>query len=166
MGRKLKGGSKWKCSIRVVAALTSTNVLWLFASERREQGHRTNELRRFGTMTGDLLRLRKWLLEAGCTHVAMESTGMYWRPVYDRLYGHAGDGGDQCATHARRFRVGKLEKKPISNWTRFSVISLASQAKPSCLTLAAGETDPQRLANAGSPKSAGETRPAGPSARE
>lgn len=41
----------------------------------------------------------------------------------------------------------KREKKPTSNWARFSVTSLASQAKLSCLTLAAGETDPQRLAN-------------------
>src|SRR5512135_445816 len=55
---------------------------------RVEHGQRTKELRRFGTMTGDLLRLRKWLLETGCTHVAMESTGIYWRPVYDRLYGY------------------------------------------------------------------------------
>jgi transposase len=39
-------------------------------------------------MIGDLLRLRKWLLEMGCTHVAMESTGIYWHPVYDRLYGY------------------------------------------------------------------------------
>lgn len=53
-----------------------------------EQGHRTKELRRFGTMTGDLQLLRKWLLEAGCTHVAMESTEIYWHPVYDRLYGY------------------------------------------------------------------------------
>lgn len=55
---------------------------------RVEHGQRTKELRRFGTMTGDLLWLRKWLLETGCTHVAMESTGIYWRPVYDRLYGY------------------------------------------------------------------------------
>jgi transposase len=33
-------------------------------------------VRRFGTMTDDLLRLPDWLLAAGCTHVAMESTGV------------------------------------------------------------------------------------------
>jgi len=41
------------------------------------QGQRSKELRRFGTTTGDLLQLRKRLLEMGCTHVAMESTGIY-----------------------------------------------------------------------------------------
>jgi transposase len=41
------------------------------------------ELRVFGTMTADLLALSDWLAEVGITHVAMESTGEYWRPVYN-----------------------------------------------------------------------------------
>jgi transposase len=45
------------------------------------------ELREFGTMTRDLLALSDWLAEAGITHVAMESTGEYWRPVYNLLEG-------------------------------------------------------------------------------
>jgi transposase len=45
------------------------------------------ELRTFGTMTADLLALADWLQEAGCTHVAMESTGVSWRPVYNLLEG-------------------------------------------------------------------------------
>jgi transposase len=45
------------------------------------------EIRTFGTMTADLLALADWLQEAGCTHVAMESTGVYWRPVYNLLEG-------------------------------------------------------------------------------
>ena len=36
----------------------------------------------FGTMTGDLLGLRDWLKGLGVTHVAMEATGVYWKPVY------------------------------------------------------------------------------------
>jgi transposase len=36
----------------------------------------------FGTMTADLLVLRDWLQAQGVTHVAMESTGVYWRPLY------------------------------------------------------------------------------------
>ena len=36
----------------------------------------------FGTMTPDLLALRAWLQAHGVTHVAMESTGVYWKPVY------------------------------------------------------------------------------------
>ncbi len=36
----------------------------------------------FGTMTADLLTLRDWLQAYGVTHVALESTGVYWKPVY------------------------------------------------------------------------------------
>ncbi|MBN1681144.1 MAG: IS110 family transposase [Anaerolineae bacterium] len=43
------------------------------------------DLRTFGTMTDDLLALRNWLREGGVTHVAMESTGVYWKPVYNVL---------------------------------------------------------------------------------
>jgi transposase len=39
----------------------------------------------FGTMTEDLLALLDWLLKAGCQRVAMESTGVYWKPIYNIL---------------------------------------------------------------------------------
>jgi transposase len=45
------------------------------------------ETRTFGAMTDDLLALADWLAAAGCTHVAMESTGSYWRPIYNLLEG-------------------------------------------------------------------------------
>ena len=45
------------------------------------------EVRTFGTMTTDLLALLDWLLERGCTHVAMESTGVLWKPLYNLLEG-------------------------------------------------------------------------------
>jgi transposase len=45
------------------------------------------ETRTFRTMTTDLLALADWLQEKGCSHVAMESTGVYWRPVYNLLEG-------------------------------------------------------------------------------
>ena len=45
------------------------------------------ELRTFGTMTLELLALADWLTEASITHVAMESTGEYWTPVYNLLEG-------------------------------------------------------------------------------
>ena len=45
------------------------------------------EIRQFGTMTKDLLGLLDWLEREGCTHVAMESTGVYWKPVYNILEG-------------------------------------------------------------------------------
>lgn len=49
---------------------------------------RTNgekEIRTFSTMTDSLLQLRDWLQEANCTHVAIESTGVYWKPVFNIL---------------------------------------------------------------------------------
>jgi len=48
-------------------------------------GAPTKEVRAFTTMTDDLLALSDWLTAAGCTHVAMESTGVYWKPVYNLL---------------------------------------------------------------------------------
>jgi transposase len=45
----------------------------------------TRQSRAFGTMTADLLALGDWLAEAGVTHVAMESTGVYWKPIWNLL---------------------------------------------------------------------------------
>jgi transposase len=45
------------------------------------------QVRTFGTMTADLLALRDWLDGAGVAQVAMESTGVYWRPVFNVLEG-------------------------------------------------------------------------------
>jgi transposase len=45
------------------------------------------QLRTFGTTTRELVQLRSWLVAEGCTHVAMESTGVYWKPVYAVLEG-------------------------------------------------------------------------------
>lgn len=47
-----------------------------------EAGGRRSITETFGTMTPDLLGLRDWLHAVGVTHVAMESTGVYWKPVY------------------------------------------------------------------------------------
>ncbi len=44
-------------------------------------GSRHKEIRRFGAMTADVVALGQWLRAAGCTHVAMESTGIYWKPM-------------------------------------------------------------------------------------
>jgi transposase len=46
------------------------------------------QIRIFSTMTEDLLQLTDWLLAAGCTHIAIESTGVYWRPVFNLLEDH------------------------------------------------------------------------------
>jgi transposase len=51
------------------------------------EGQPTKEIRTFGTMTHDLLALSDWLAAAGCAQVAMESTGVFWKPVYNLLEG-------------------------------------------------------------------------------
>jgi transposase len=47
-----------------------------------ERGQRHQEVRTFGTTAVELLALRDWLEAHGVTHVAMESTGVYWKPIY------------------------------------------------------------------------------------
>jgi len=53
----------------------------------RKGGRVQKQMRTFGTTTRDLVNLREWLLSEGCTHLAMESTGVYWKPVYAILEG-------------------------------------------------------------------------------
>ncbi len=50
-------------------------------------GTPTKETRTYGTMTADLLDMLDWLVDAGCTHVAMESTGVFWKPLYNLMEG-------------------------------------------------------------------------------
>jgi transposase len=59
----------------IVACLISLN----------EAGEFQKEIRSFATMTRDILALADWLTSAGCTHIAMESTGVYWRPIWNLL---------------------------------------------------------------------------------
>src|SRR6266571_2768268 len=61
----------------IVACLISLN----------EAGEFQKEIRHFPTMTKDILALADWLTSAGCTHVAMESTGVYWKPIWHLLEG-------------------------------------------------------------------------------
>lgn len=51
------------------------------------RGKATYEVRRFATTTKGLMELADWLEEAQCTHVAMEATGVYWKPVWHILEG-------------------------------------------------------------------------------
>jgi transposase len=48
-------------------------------------GERQKEIRTFRTVTADLLCLHDWLQAAGCSHIALESTGVYWKPAYNLL---------------------------------------------------------------------------------
>ena len=54
----------------------------------QDDGVVQRQVRTFGTMTVDLLALSDWLSSWSVTHVAMESTGVYWRPVFNLLEDH------------------------------------------------------------------------------
>lgn len=45
----------------------------------------TSEIREFTTLISDMVALRDWIVSRNCHHVAMESTGIYWMPVYEIL---------------------------------------------------------------------------------
>jgi transposase len=48
-----------------------------------EHGKRKKEIRTYLTMTHQFLELRDWLKEQGCSHIAFEATGVYWKPVFN-----------------------------------------------------------------------------------
>src|SRR5262245_6317887 len=54
---------------------------------RDSQGQRQEEVRSFRTMTRDVLAMRAWLQGQGCTVIAIESTGVYWKPIFNLLEG-------------------------------------------------------------------------------
>ncbi len=71
-----------------------------------------SQTRTFGTMTDDLMQLRKWLLEAGVTHVAMESTGVYWKPVFNLLEDH---GMELLVVNARHVKAVPGRKTDVKD---------------------------------------------------
>jgi transposase len=52
-----------------------------------EHGKEHFEIKEFGTFTDDLEKMKKWLIDNNCPVIAMESTGVYWRPVHNVLEG-------------------------------------------------------------------------------
>jgi hypothetical protein len=50
-----------------------------------QNGQRHKELRQVSTMTSDILALKDWLKASGCRQIAMESTGVYWKPIFHVL---------------------------------------------------------------------------------
>lgn len=55
---------------------------------QQENGKVSKEFRTYSTTTADLLALLDWLLQLGCSHVALEGTGVYWKPIYNLFEGH------------------------------------------------------------------------------
>src|SRR6476659_427160 len=66
-------------------------------------------LRTFSTMTDDLLCLLDWLKAEACTHVAIESTGVYWKPVFNILEGSM----EVILTNARDSKGFKARKTDV-----------------------------------------------------
>jgi len=60
-------------------------TVWACLMIVQADGSIAKTIRRFTTMTNDLLQLRDWLEENQCQHVVMESTGVYWKPLYNIL---------------------------------------------------------------------------------
>src|SRR6267154_3169872 len=76
-----------------------------------KNGQVQKQIRTFGTTTRELLALREWLLSQGCTHVAMESTGVYWKPVYAVLEGGALEIVVANAQHVKKVPGRKADVK-------------------------------------------------------
>jgi transposase len=87
----------------------SACVRWVESGGRVAQ-----ETRRFGTTTRQLLKLRDWLSQLQVTHVAMESTGVYWKPIYNILEG----GFEVLLVNARHVRnvPGRKTDVKDSEW--------------------------------------------------
>jgi transposase len=66
----------------------SISACVLIASKGKRESVQV-ERQTFGTLTGDLQQLKQWLQQWRVTHVALESTGIYWRPVWNILEGGA-----------------------------------------------------------------------------
>jgi transposase len=77
-----------------------------------------SEIREFGTQLRDLIALREWLEEHECRYVAMESTGIYWQPVYAVLEKSLSDDIHLLVVNARHMRnvPGKKTDMRDSEW--------------------------------------------------
>lgn len=76
---------------------------------------RRQEVREFGATTRELLALVDWLLEGGCQMVAMESTGSYWKPLYNILESSGLDAMVVNAQHMKAVPGRKTDVKD-SEW--------------------------------------------------
>jgi transposase len=98
------------CGLDVHKKSITACVLWAEA-----KGKTRKEKRRFGTFTVDLLKLADWLRECGVTHVAMESTGVYWKPVWNILDGQFEEVLLVNAQHVKAVPGRKTDQKD-SEW--------------------------------------------------
>jgi len=76
------------------------------------------EIKVFGTFPDDLAQMRQWLEAEGCHHVAMESTGVYWQPIYEALEDAAGGEMEILVVNARHMKnvPGKKTDMKDAEW--------------------------------------------------
>lgn len=85
------------------------------------------QMRKFGTTTRELLALREWLQAEGCTHLAMESTGVYWKPVYAILEG----GFELLVANAQRIKNVPGRKTDVKDAEWIADLLLHGLLRPS-----------------------------------
>ena len=83
----------------------------------------TREVRMFETTTSGLLLSLAWLTELGCTHVAMEATGVYWKPAATV---------PRRSEHFKIFTNRGIGRRPVTScWLESPISACAVSAKPS-----------------------------------
>ena len=96
---------------------------------QRPGGELKQGVRTFATTTPELLALREWLSEQRVTHVAMEATGVYWKPIYYMLE----DGFELLLVNPAYFKQvpGRKPTSPTARgWSSFSSTGVAQQLCP------------------------------------
>jgi len=93
-------------------------------------GVRSTEIRTFGTTTAELEKLGTWLHEAGCTHAAMESTGVLWKPGHNVLT-EAAYGLDVRVANARHVRGMPGRKTDVGDAEWIAALLQHGLLKPS-----------------------------------
>ena len=96
----------------VVACILKTHTP--LAIERNKEDVE-KEIRVFGTFPDDLAQLRSWLESENCHHVAMESTGVYWQPIYEALEDACGGKMDIKVVNARHIKNVPGKKTDIKD---------------------------------------------------
>jgi len=96
----------------VVACILKTQESLINAKSKEDT---TKEIRVYKTFPDDLAQLRNWLESEGCCHVAMESTGVYWTPIYDALEGACDGSMELLVTNARHMRNVPGKKTDIKD---------------------------------------------------
>ena len=77
-----------------------------------------SEIREFTTLIPDMAALRDWIVSCNCHHVAMESTGIYWQPIYEILEDAYSDDITLLVVNARHMKnvPGKKTDMRDSEW--------------------------------------------------